>query len=121
MPSYRDAQLELLSEPKKPGSVLMELCNALDPSSLQCRLGIEGKSRSSARYLGQLPEVALADRMISDSCSLDEALEHMKNFVFAQIRLELDETEARQALEGSENSRRMTYGPGLKRKRNEME
>jgi hypothetical protein len=120
VPSYRDAQLELLSEPKKPGSVLMELCNALDPSSVQNRLGIEGKGRSSARYLGQLPEVALADRMIYDSCSLDEALEHMKNFVFAQTRLEMGGTEARRELEESESEKDQLW-QGLKRKRSVME
>jgi pachytene checkpoint protein 2 len=120
VPSYRDAQLELLSEPRKPGSMLIELCNALDPSAVQSRLGIEGRGKRSARYLGQLPEVALADQMISDSCSLDEALQHLTKFVFAQIRLESDETETRRQLGGSEIEKD-DLRPGLKRKRNEME
>jgi len=120
VPNYRDAQLELFSEPKKPGSVLTELCNALDPSCVQNRLGIEGKGRSSARYLGQLPEVALADRMISNSCNLDEALEHMKNFVFARIRLEMDEMGAQRELEESESEKDELW-LGLKRKRSVME
>jgi hypothetical protein len=115
VPSYRDAQLELLSEPRKPGSMLMELCNALDPSAVQSRLGIEGRGRRSARYLGQLPEVALAD-----SCSLDQALQHMTKFVFDQIRLESDETETQRQL-GESEIEKDDLRPGLKRKRNEME
>jgi MoxR-like ATPase len=111
VPSYRDTQLELLSEPTKPGSVLVELCNTLDTSVVRSRWGFEGRGGSSARYLGQLPEVALADRLIVDSCSLDEALEHMKKFVFGQIQLELEQ---------SENAKD-DLASGLKRKRNEME
>jgi hypothetical protein len=32
-----------------------------------------------------LPEVALADRLTADSCSLDGALEHMMQFVYDQV------------------------------------
>jgi len=116
IPSYRDAQLELLSEPKKPGSVLMKLCNFLGPSTCPQRSGIEGRGRISARYLGQLPEVALADRLIMDSCSLDEALQHMTKFVEGQSRLELDQVERQQALENSEDFDEY-WDLGLKRKR----
>jgi pachytene checkpoint protein 2 len=116
VPSYRDAQLELLSEPKKPGSVLMKLCNFLGPSTCSQRLGIEGRGRISARYLGQLPEVALADRLITESCSLDEALQHMTKFVEGQSRLELDQIDRQRALENSEDFEEH-WDLGLKRKR----
>jgi MoxR-like ATPase len=116
IPSYRDAQLELLSAPKKPGSVLMKLCNFLGPSTCPQRLEIEGRGRISARYLGQLPEVALADRLITDSCSLDEALQHMTKFVEGQSRLELDQVERQRALENSEDVEEY-WDLGLKRKR----
>jgi SpoVK/Ycf46/Vps4 family AAA+-type ATPase len=80
IPSYRDAQLELLSQPFKAGSVLMKFCNALDSPKNQ-----QYHRRNSARFLSQLPELALAYRMISDSCTLDEALEHMARFLHDQV------------------------------------
>ncbi len=116
VPSYRDAQLELLSEPKKPGSVLVELCTALDPLTCRQRFGIEGRGKTSARYLGQLPEVALADRLITDSCSLDEALQHMKSFVFSQVGFEMDQMETQQELVRRENANE-DWRLVLKRKR----
>jgi hypothetical protein len=79
-------------------------------------LEIEGRGRISARYLGQLPEVALADRLITDSCSLDEALQHMTKFVEGQSRLELDQVERQRALENSEDVEEY-WDLGLKRKR----
>jgi SpoVK/Ycf46/Vps4 family AAA+-type ATPase len=84
VPSYRDAQLALLTEPKRPGSMLNALCESLEvsvPHSPTSSL------RRSARFLGQLPEVALAERMITDSCTLNQALEYMTRFVKNQKTL----------------------------------
>jgi pachytene checkpoint protein 2 len=116
VPSYRDAQLELLSEPEKPGSVLMKLCNLFGPLTNRDSLGIQGLRRISARYLGQLPEVALADRIITDSCSLDEALQYMKEFAEDQVRIEKDQIDVQRELRDSKDSDEY-WELGLKRKR----
>jgi pachytene checkpoint protein 2 len=63
VPSFRDAQLALLTEPKAPGSVLINLCKLILAGSLP-KHG-NGAVRRSARFLGQLPEVALADRLVT--------------------------------------------------------
>lgn len=81
VPSYRDAQLALLTEPRKPGSMLIKICKLLDTSTLKSPLAI---NKVSARYLGQLPEVALADGLVEGWCNLDEALERMMWFVKEQ-------------------------------------
>lgn len=111
MPCYRDAQLALLTEPKAPGSVLIHLCKLINIGSLPHKHNGQGIIRKSARFLGQLPEVALADRLITDTCSLDAALEYMQQFVFDNL-FGLDLAVKKGILEDEE-------GPDRKRKREE--
>lgn len=86
IPSFRNSQLSLLTEPHKPGSMLIQLCRLLDGVTFTTRLG---SKTCSARYLGQLPEVALADRLVGQHCTLQEALTHMLDFVKEDRSLEL--------------------------------
>jgi hypothetical protein len=78
IPCYRDAKMARALGPTNPGSTLIRLCVLLDYPTTQ---GVSGERVKSARFLGQLPEWALADRLKKDSCDLNEALQHMTEFL----------------------------------------
>lgn len=78
IPQLRDAQLTLLSDPAQPGSQLIKLCEVLEWYTLTAPFS---SAKCSARSLGQLPEVALAASMMSDTISLTDTLRSMTEFV----------------------------------------
>jgi pachytene checkpoint protein 2 len=78
IPCYRDAKMTQVLGPNNPGSMILRLCSILDNQTAQ---GASFERLKSARFLGQLPEWALADRLKTDSCDLDEALQHIAKYI----------------------------------------
>jgi SpoVK/Ycf46/Vps4 family AAA+-type ATPase len=74
IPSYRDADHSVTLQPNGTGTVLLHLVDMLSRPSKQ----------RSARFLRQVAEVALADRMKSKTCSLREALQMIFEYVHQQ-------------------------------------
>lgn len=81
IPSFRDAQMTLLSKPDEPSSKLFKLVEELVQMNRNCL--VDGMV-VSGRFLGQLAEQALSRSLREDSCTLSKALDLIDAFVQSQ-------------------------------------
>lgn len=81
IPSFRDAQMTLLSKPEEPSSKLFKIVEELTEMNRNCL--VDGMV-VSGRFLGQLAEQALSRSLREDSCTLQKALDLIKTFVLSQ-------------------------------------
>lgn len=82
IPSYRDAQMKLLSKSEDPSSRLIRIVEKLMSADQSCL--VDGMV-VSGRFLGQLAEQVLSRSLREDSCSLQKAIDLIDTYLKTQV------------------------------------